>query len=121
WHSVAPPSWRLLFISAERFPLTRAQLERALAAWPALRPLSDALLAQYPPRVRGCHRRELAPNVSLQLLLDDAAAGFAAQCDAQGCIDAWFLDGFAPAKNPGMWTPALFNAIARLSRAGATF
>lgn len=35
-------------------------------------------------------------------------------------VDAWFLDGFAPAKNPDMWTPNLFNAMARLARPGAT-
>lgn len=35
-------------------------------------------------------------------------------------VDARFLDGFAPAKNPDMWTPNLFNAMARLARPGAT-
>jgi tRNA 5-methylaminomethyl-2-thiouridine biosynthesis bifunctional protein len=35
-------------------------------------------------------------------------------------VDAWFLDGFAPAKNPDMWTQGLFNAMARLARPGAT-
>ncbi|VDY39474.1 bifunctional tRNA (mnm(5)s(2)U34)-methyltransferase/FAD-dependent cmnm(5)s(2)U34 oxidoreductase [Salmonella enterica subsp. arizonae] len=35
-------------------------------------------------------------------------------------VDAWFLDGFAPAKNPDMWTPNLFNTMARLARPGAT-
>ena len=31
-----------------------------------------------------------------------------------------FLDGFAPAKNPEMWTPELFQAIRRLSDHGTT-
>ena len=35
-------------------------------------------------------------------------------------VDAWFLDGFAPAKNPDMWSPHLFSAMARLARPGAT-
>lgn len=35
-------------------------------------------------------------------------------------VDAWFLDGFAPAKNPDMWSQHLFNAMARLARPGAT-
>ncbi len=35
-------------------------------------------------------------------------------------VDAWFLDGFAPAKNPDMWTQNLFNAMARLARPGGT-
>lgn len=126
WNAVAPPSWRLHFISAEQYPLTQVQLERALAAWPQLQSQSAALLAQYPPRVRGFHRREVAANITLQLLFDDAAAGFDALLDSaaelpNGLVDAWFLDGFAPAKNPGMWTPPLFAAIARLSKTGSTF
>ncbi|WP_368752106.1 tRNA (5-methylaminomethyl-2-thiouridine)(34)-methyltransferase MnmD, partial [Klebsiella oxytoca] len=35
-------------------------------------------------------------------------------------VDAWFLDGFAPAKNPDMWTAELFAAMARLARPGGT-
>ena len=38
-----------------------------------------------------------------------------------GLIDAWFLDGFAPSKNPDMWTDALFSQMARLSKTGTTF
>ncbi|HET20089.1 MAG TPA: bifunctional tRNA (5-methylaminomethyl-2-thiouridine)(34)-methyltransferase MnmD/FAD-dependent 5-carboxymethylaminomethyl-2-thiouridine(34) oxidoreductase MnmC, partial [Chromatiales bacterium] len=40
---------------------------------------------------------------------------------ARARVDAWFLDGFAPAKNPQMWQPPLFEAMARLSAPGATF
>ncbi len=36
-------------------------------------------------------------------------------------VDAWFLDGFAPSKNPDMWTPQLFSAMAQLARPGGTF
>lgn len=35
-------------------------------------------------------------------------------------VDAWFLDGFAPAKNPDMWTQNLFSTMARLARPGGT-
>src|SRR5690606_28202219 len=127
WRATAPPNWRLHFLSAEQYPLSREQLTTALAAWPALSELSAALLAAYPPRTRGFHTRRLPGNVTLQLLFDDAAIGFndaldsAADLPAGFAVDAWFLDGFAPAKNPGMWTDALFAAIARLSKVGSSF
>ncbi|HSI28976.1 MAG: FAD-dependent 5-carboxymethylaminomethyl-2-thiouridine(34) oxidoreductase MnmC, partial [Methylophilus sp.] len=35
--------------------------------------------------------------------------------------DAWFLDGFAPSKNPEMWQSPLFDCMARCSRPGTTF
>ncbi|MET0379491.1 MAG: bifunctional tRNA (5-methylaminomethyl-2-thiouridine)(34)-methyltransferase MnmD/FAD-dependent 5-carboxymethylaminomethyl-2-thiouridine(34) oxidoreductase MnmC [Spongiibacteraceae bacterium] len=127
WTEIAPHGWRLCFISAEQYPLTHAQLTQALAAWPQLAELSTTLLAQYPPLIRGFHRRELAPDISLQLLFDDAGHSFDALLDSAAdlpngfAVDAWFLDGFAPAKNPGMWTPPLFRSIARLSKTGSTF
>src|SRR5690606_9194499 len=77
--------------------------------------------------IRGFHTRALSPAVSLQLLFDDAGSAFDAALDSAAdlpngfAVDAWFLDGFAPAKNPGMWTPQLFRSIARLSKSGSTF
>jgi tRNA 5-methylaminomethyl-2-thiouridine biosynthesis bifunctional protein len=127
WRETAPASWRLHVVTAERFPLTREQLARALAAWPQFADGADALLKAYPPRIRGFHSRQLSVNVTLQLLFDDAADALAALCDSAAplpngfAVDAWFLDGFAPAKNPGMWTDSLFAALARLSRPGSTF
>ena len=54
---------------------------------------------------------------SVSMLIGDALQLFR-QLDAQ--VDAWFLDGFAPAKNPDMWTPELFAELARLSHASTT-
>ena len=56
-------------------------------------------------------------RVGLTLLLGDALECLP-QLDAR--VDAWFLDGFAPAKNPDMWSPALFAELARLSAPQAT-
>lgn len=137
WQDVAPTSWRLHFISAEHYPLSREQLTRALAVWPQLQHQSALLLAQYPPLVRGFHSRQLTERITLQLLFDDAGTGFAALADSAASlpdthpashpksnnwqVDAWFLDGFSPAKNPDMWSAALYAAIARLSGHGTTF
>ncbi|MEE4465391.1 FAD-dependent oxidoreductase, partial [Azotobacter chroococcum] len=56
-------------------------------------------------------------RVVLTLLVGDVLERLP-ELDAR--IDAWFLDGFAPAKNPEMWTPALFAELARLSAPGAS-
>src|SRR5690606_1137808 len=39
---------------------------------------------------------------------------------AQGRVDAFFLDGFAPRVNPDMWSPAVFGQLRRLAVSGAT-
>jgi tRNA 5-methylaminomethyl-2-thiouridine biosynthesis bifunctional protein len=57
-------------------------------------------------------------RVALTLLLGDACETLA---QLHGKVDAWFLDGFAPAKNPELWQPDLFQTVAGLSAPGATF
>lgn len=114
----APADARLHFVSVERFPLTRADLQKALALWPELAPWADALLAQYVAVHPGFQRFVFAEGrVVLTLLVGDVLERLP-ELDAR--IDAWFLDGFAPAKNPEMWTPALFAELARLSAPGAS-
>ncbi|MDU9390808.1 bifunctional tRNA (5-methylaminomethyl-2-thiouridine)(34)-methyltransferase MnmD/FAD-dependent 5-carboxymethylaminomethyl-2-thiouridine(34) oxidoreductase MnmC [Pseudomonas sp. zfem002] len=114
----AAPTARLHFISAEKFPLTRDDLTRALALWPDLALQGTALLEQY-VAVHAGYQQFLFDNgrVSLTLMIGDAREQFE---KLDGHIDAWFLDGFAPAKNPDMWTPELFAQLARLSRPGTT-
>ena len=56
-------------------------------------------------------------RVTLTLLIGDVLEQLP-QLDAQ--VDAWFLDGFAPAKNPDMWTPELFAQLARLAAPEST-
>ncbi|WP_417604942.1 bifunctional tRNA (5-methylaminomethyl-2-thiouridine)(34)-methyltransferase MnmD/FAD-dependent 5-carboxymethylaminomethyl-2-thiouridine(34) oxidoreductase MnmC [Oceanimonas baumannii] len=112
---------RLHFISVEKFPLSRDDLQLALRQWPELTILSEHMLAEYPVLVDGCHRLQLAGDVCLDLWLGDVA-DVLPQMDAglAGRVDAWYLDGFAPGKNPDMWTPELFGELARLARNGAT-
>lgn len=119
WRTLRKPGQHLHFVSVEQFPLQPADLEKACNLRPEFASLGKALLDQYPPLVSGLHRLHfLDDNVTLTLIFADAAAGFA-QLD--GVVDAWFLDGFAPARNPQMWQPALFNAMARLSHSTTTF
>lgn len=112
---------RLHLISVEKFPLTHADLKQALSQWPELSTLSERLLAEYPVAVPGCHRLWLDDNVSLDLWLGDVAEVLVQmEAGLSGKVDAWYLDGFAPSKNPEMWTPELFQQLARLARNGAT-
>jgi len=114
----APAGARLHLVSTEKFPLTREDLARALGAWPDLAERARALIEQWPRPVAGVHRLWLDERVTLDLHLGDAAERLAL---LEGRVDAWFLDGFAPARNPEMWRPELFAAIAARSRPGATF
>ena len=109
---------RLHFISVEKYPLTAPDLKRALALWPELKPFADQLLAQYVAIHQGFQRLVLDNGrVTLTLLIGDALEQLP-QLDAQ--IDVWFLDGFAPAKNPDMWTAELFAELARLAAPDST-
>jgi len=114
----AEPSARLHFVSVEKYPLTPADLQRALALWPELAAFAEQLLKAYVAVHQGFQRLVLDQGrVTLTLLIGDALEQLP-QLDAQ--IDAWFLDGFAPAKNPDMWTPELFAELARLAAPGSS-
>ncbi|NER62900.1 bifunctional tRNA (5-methylaminomethyl-2-thiouridine)(34)-methyltransferase MnmD/FAD-dependent 5-carboxymethylaminomethyl-2-thiouridine(34) oxidoreductase MnmC [Pseudomonas sp. MAFF212427] len=114
----APTGARLHFVSVEKYPLNHADLSKALALWPELTPFSQPLLRQYVAVHEGFQQFVFEQGrVTLTLMIGDAQQQLA-QLDAP--IDAWFLDGFAPAKNPDMWTPELFAQLGRLAAPGAT-
>lgn len=109
---------RLHFVSVEKHPFSRADLARAQAAWPEFAALAAELQRHWPPLVPGFHRLDLADGqVVLTLIFGDAA-----NCLRQvgASVDAFFLDGFAPARNPELWSPYLFRSLARLAAPGAT-
>jgi len=117
WRRTREPGARLNIFSLEAFPMSASDARRALGAWPEIADLAEALLAQWPRRARGFHRIEFeACGAVLDLAVLDAAEALAAWT---GAADAWFLDGFSPARNPGMWTPEVLGAVAARSAPGA--
>lgn len=108
----------LHFLSVEKAPFRIEDLERAHAAWPDLAAYSVRLRDALPPAFYGTHHIKIADDVTLTLLYGDA---FEVLSHAEANVDAWFLDGFSPAKNPGMWRPELMAELARLSAPHATF
>jgi tRNA 5-methylaminomethyl-2-thiouridine biosynthesis bifunctional protein len=130
WQQHAPENKKLYYISTECFPLTKDDLEQSLNAWPALGEYSLKLIANYPLALSGLHCIELSDGVTLILLLGDAKESLELFIENKHpslnyahhrAVDAWFLDGFSPDKNPSMWTPELFNTIAKLSKRSTTF
>ncbi len=119
WRETAPTSARLHYFSVERYPLRRADLERALRPWPELVPLRETLLRLWPPAEPGFHRLILEPGrVDLTLLLGDVGEMLP---QFHGQVDAWFLDGFAPAVNGAMWSEEVLRQVAARTEPGGTF
>ncbi len=127
WGEIAPANTHLYFVSAELHPLCKADLRKAADLWPDLQPYYHQLIEQYPPLTAGFHVLNFS-GVTLLLMLGDAEEMFSQLLltthpdflPYNGKIDAWFLDGFAPAKNPDLWTANICGVIALLSRPGAT-
>lgn len=119
WRRAARPAGaKLRLFSIEAAPLSPADLERAHRAWPQLALLAERLRTLYPPPLYGFHRLALDDDVVLTLFLGEATDGLDA---LEGGVDAWFLDGFAPSKNPDIWSPEIMRALAQCSNADATF
>ena len=116
---VAKPGVTLDFFSIEKFPLDDTELTQALALWPELHSQTEVLLKKWHRRVPGWNRWSFeGGRVRLTLAIGDVTEVLPELPD--GVMDAWFLDGFSPAKNPEMWSNEVLSGIARTSRAGAT-
>lgn len=119
WLNSSAAHQRLHYVACEKYPLSLAQLQQAQQMWPELAAISTELCAQYGHLGHGFHRWQLfQQRVVFSLFVGDIA-DFCQQF--YGYADAWFLDGFAPAKNPDMWQANLFQMMARQSNAGASF
>lgn len=119
WLQLSHASQTLCFYSVEQTPFCLEDLRRAQLAWPGLAEIAQELQQAYQVASDGFHLLELfAGRVRLVLMVGDAEQ-MLGQCKAS--VDAWFLDGFAPALNQQMWSRGLFQQIKRLSRPGTTF
>ena len=116
WHAwlESGHAGELHYTGFEAFPMDVHDMERALAAFPVLAPLADALLSR---RAAGQWRFSLGP-VRVEIVVGDARQTLPGW---KGAADAWFLDGFSPARNPEMWEPGLMAQVARHTKAGGTF
>lgn len=100
------------YTAFEAYPMTPEDMERALAAFPALD--ATGLIDAW---TRGARRFTL-DAVEVEIILGDARETLP---DWPGRADAWYLDGFSPAKNPELWSEALMAQVAAHTAPGGTF
>ncbi|WP_084421060.1 tRNA (5-methylaminomethyl-2-thiouridine)(34)-methyltransferase MnmD [Henriciella litoralis] len=118
WNGTRPSTdaW-LHFVSFEAFPLDREDAAKALSAWPELGDLPTRLATAWPERAKGVQRMVWSQDgVTLTLHIGDIADTLAS---AHFKADAWFLDGFSPAKNSAMWDASLWPLVKERCRKDA--
>lgn len=114
WRRHRPAGGVLHYLAVEGFPIPRDRLAGTVAAFPGLSGLAARLCERYPDNpASGFHRIWFdLDRVCLTLVIGEAANALAA---AEARVDSWFLDGFAPSRNPAMWRPEVLRQVARLS------
>ncbi len=103
----------LRFTSFEAFPMSRDDMRRAHASFPAFGGLRDAFFEAWD----GSGGELSLPNLEAHIIIGDARTTLPGW---GGLADAWFLDGFAPAKNPELWTEDLMLQVAKHTDAFGT-
>ena len=101
------------FSSFEAYPLSATDIARALAHFPQVQAVAAPFLAHWESGAR----RFALPGLEVDVILGDARDTLPAW---SGRADAWFLDGFSPAKNPDLWSADLMAAVARHTQPGGT-
>ncbi|WP_102223834.1 tRNA (5-methylaminomethyl-2-thiouridine)(34)-methyltransferase MnmD [Acidimangrovimonas sediminis] len=105
---------RLSYTSFEAYPMSGDEMDRALSAFPEARAVAGPILDQW-----GAGRRRIdLPDLSAEIILGKARETLPRW---QGRADAWFLDGFSPAKNPELWSPGLMAEVGAHTAPGGTF
>lgn len=118
WRSDPSRCQRLHYVSVERHPFERADLAALHARYPEFHELSAELCAAWPLAIAGTHRLHLGDGqITLTLVFADILDALR---NLRFGADAFYLDGFAPDRNPDMWSPLAMKALARLARFGAT-
>lgn len=115
------PLKRLYFISFEKYPLSLDALQQAHLAYPQFSRFAQHLQQHWLNPIQGCYRFHF-DETTLDLWFGDVAENLPQLGDyMNGKIDAWFLDGFAPSKNPDMWNEQLYQQMFRLTKPQGTF
>ncbi len=121
WECAEKKPEKLHFISCEKHPLSYKDMKLGHENFPELNALSQKLMVHWQlfneVFRQGFHTLQISKDVTLTLAFGDATESL---CQLSATIDAWFLDGFAPKKNPDMWQIKLLKKVANLSIKGST-
>ena len=113
WDTAGRPG-RLHFTSFEAFPMQLSDMRDALSHFPQVSAFADVLLSEWTPEAGPI---TLTDGPTLHVIKGDARQTLP-QWDRMA--DAWFLDGFSPAKNPELWGPDLLGAVGAHTKPGGT-
>lgn len=113
WDKAGCPG-HLRFTSFEAFPMQLDDMREALRHFPQVGALAEILLSEWTPQKE---QITLSNGPTLHVIRGDARKTVPAW---EGKADAWFLDGFSPAKNPELWEPDLLQAVATHTKPGGT-
>lgn len=111
WMENSTENQCLNYHATELYPLAKVEIEKAVH-WSELKDCKRDFLAHYPKTSSTLYDG----RVSFEFHPGDCAQSLA---ESEAKIDAWYMDGFAPAKNPDMWSNEIFTQMARLSNDGA--
>ena len=117
WNKYKSPGATLHFVSFEQFPLSAPQIQKALSRWPGLKELQNQFTSTW-VQTAPIFTTQFSPDIKLSVHIADANEALP-KINIQA--DAWYLDGFSPAKNPKMWTSELMQAVFNNSKSGTTF
>jgi len=118
WIGERSPSQQLLFTSFEAYPIAADDMERALAPWQTLKPLRDDLLQRWQQLPSSPVRWKMDEQTMLEVVHGKAEQAVA---NWNGLANAWYLDGFSPARNPDMWSRALMQQVFDHTATGGSF
>jgi tRNA 5-methylaminomethyl-2-thiouridine biosynthesis bifunctional protein len=118
-HEAVNSNSTLHFYSVEKYPMTLEQLSTSHEFWPGLSQFSQTLLQQvkFETGWNVCS----FDQVTLHLYIGDVQDFLDEMNALEATVDAWFLDGFAPSKNPDMWSLATLTKVGQISKSGTTF
>ena len=117
--ALAPADATLHYFSIEKFPLTPNDMQKVASFWPQFQAISSEFLSKYADLKPGLNHIHIAGSrIAIRLQADDVLSALPKISQK---ADAWFMDGFAPAKNSEMWSDEVFKHIARLCKPDTTF
>ncbi|HRJ12268.1 MAG TPA: tRNA (5-methylaminomethyl-2-thiouridine)(34)-methyltransferase MnmD [Alphaproteobacteria bacterium] len=116
WQKTASADAHLTYTGIDLHPFTKSKLQEVYAHWPDLSDVSEKLLAVYPGTEAGIHICYPVTNITLMLLWGEAMEMLQSMHRKQ---NLFYLDGFAPKKNPEMWRDEIYSELARLAAPNA--
>ena len=110
----------LEFYSFDKYIFELEDFNEFISSSSELKEYSEQLIKYYPKNIEGIQKISLFDGrISLNLVIGDIS-DTQEYIKSMAYIDAWFLDGFSPSKNPDLWSKELINSIGNTSYESST-